>query len=66
MSKDADRVSLALQQLERLLRALEDLRENVLPRDPTLFATMAEAPLDDLDRLRKEVASYLQEAKSSA
>ena len=65
MSKDVDRVSLALQQLERLLRALEDLRENVLPRDPTLFATMAEAPLDDLDRLRKELAGYLQEAKSS-
>ncbi len=65
MSKDVDRVSLALQQLERLLRALEDLRENVLPRDPTLFATMAEAPLDDLDRLRKELAGYLLEAKSS-
>ena len=65
MSKDVDRVSLALQQLERLLRALEDLRENVLPRDPTLFATMAEAPLDDLDRLRKELSGYLQEAKSS-
>ena len=65
MSKDVDRVSLALQQLERLLRALEDLRENVLPRDPTLFATMAEAPLDDLERLRKELAGYLQDAKSS-
>jgi ribosomal 50S subunit-associated protein YjgA (DUF615 family) len=64
--KDVDRVSLALQQLERLLRALEDLRENVLPRDPTLFATMAEAPLDDLDHLRKELAGYLHETKSSA
>ena len=63
---DVDRVSLALQQLERLLRALEDLRENVLPRDPTLFATMAEAPLDDLERLRQELADFLQETKSSA
>ena len=66
MIKDVDRVSLALQQLERLLRALEDLRENVLPRDPALFATMAEAPLDDLDRLRKGVADFLHETKSSA
>ncbi|MEX1026474.1 MAG: hypothetical protein WD049_00480 [Candidatus Paceibacterota bacterium] len=66
MIKDVDRVSLALQQLERLLRALEDLRENVLPRDPALFATMAEAPLDDLDRLRQELAGFLHETKSSA
>lgn len=64
--KDLDRVSVAPQQLERLLRALEDQRENVLPRDPALFATMAEAPFDDLDCLRKEVADFLRETKSSA
>lgn len=63
MIKDVDRVSLALQQLERLLRALEDLRENVLPRDPALFATMAEAPLDDLNRLRKELGGLLHGTK---
>ena len=50
-----------MEQLERILRALEDLRQNVLPKDPRLFATMAEAPLDDLQRLRSEVHEYVRE-----
>ena len=45
-----------MEQMERLFRALDDLKANVLPRNPELFATMAEGPLDDLDRLRKEVS----------
>ena len=47
--------------MRRLLWALADLKEQALPQDPKLFATMAEAPLEDLDRLRQEVESFLDQ-----
>jgi hypothetical protein len=34
---------------------------NVLPKNPALFASMAEAPLDDLKRLRNEINEYVGE-----
>lgn len=42
-----------------MLVALEDLRENVLSQNPELFASLAEGPLDNIARLRTEVADYL-------
>jgi len=47
--------------LERLIRALDDLRETVLPQNPQLFATMAEGPLDDLNRLREEIRDFVDD-----
>jgi hypothetical protein len=61
MIRDVRRLRASLEQLERLIRALEDLKQNVLPRDPKLFAALAEAPLDDLERLRAEVNGFVQE-----
>jgi hypothetical protein len=55
-----------MQQMERLIRALDDLKANVLSQNPELFATMAEAPLEDLDRLREEVSGYVHELKPTA
>ena len=52
--------------MERPLRALDDLKENVLPKDPALFAAMAEAPLDDLARLRSEIHGDAQELQATA
>ena len=46
---------------QHLLCALKDFKENVLPKDPALFASMAEAPLEDLDRLRQEVEGFLDQ-----
>lgn len=45
---------------------MDDLKANVLPPNPELFATMAEAPLEDLDRLRDEISGYVHELKPSA
>ena len=59
MIEDTNQLRVTLQQMRRLLWALADLKEQVLPQDPKLFATMAEAPLEDLDRLRQEVESFL-------
>jgi hypothetical protein len=66
MIRDMRRLSVTMEQLERIIRALEDLRQNVLPNDPTLFATMAEAPLDDLKCLRSEVHEYVREMNPNA
>ena len=66
MSLDFKHLRVTMQQMERLIRALDDLKNNVLPQDPKLFATMAEAPLEDLDRLRKEVNEFVHELEPTA
>ena len=66
MNRDLNRLRVTMEQMDRLIRALDDLKENVLPKDPTLFATMAEGPLDDLERLRKEVRKYVDELQPTA
>ena len=63
MIHDVEQLRVTMQQMERLIRAVEDLNETVLPTNPQLFATLAEAPLDDLGRLRKEINSYAEELK---
>jgi hypothetical protein len=45
MIDDANQLRVTLQQMQRLLWALADLKEQVLSQDPKLCATMAEAPL---------------------
>ena len=66
MIKNVDQLWVTMEQMERLIRALDGLKANVLPRNPELFATMAEAPLEDLDRLRDEISGYVHELKPSA
>ena len=66
MIKNFDQLRITMQQMERLIRALDDLKENVLPHNPELFATMAEAPLDDLGKLRLEITGFVHELKPSA
>jgi hypothetical protein len=61
MIEDSNQLRVTLQQMTRLLCALDDLKEQVLPKDPQLFAVMAEAPLEDLDRLRQEVEGFLDQ-----
>lgn len=63
MIEDMVRLRVTMEQMERLLLALDDLRVNVLPKDPKLFAAMAEAPLDDLQRLRGEIDGFVRELK---
>lgn len=65
-TETVDRLRVTMQQMEKLIRALDDLRDNVLPENPQLFATMAEAPLDDLSRLRAEVQACLSGLSSVA
>jgi hypothetical protein len=57
---DLNRIRVTAEQMGHLIRALEDLKQNVLPKDPKLFALMSEAPLDDLERLRTEIVELVQ------
>ena len=66
MIEDVNQLRVTMQQMQRLLWALADLKEQMLSQDPKLFATMAEAPLEDLDRLRQEVEGFLDQLKPVA
>jgi ribosomal 50S subunit-associated protein YjgA (DUF615 family) len=66
MIQEFDQLRITMLQMERLLAALEDLREQVLPKDAALFAAMAEGPLDDLQRLRGEVNDYLRDLQPAS
>jgi hypothetical protein len=66
MIENINQLRVAMQQMERVIRALDDLKANVLPQNPELFATMAEAPLEDLGRLREELSGFLQELEPTA
>ena len=61
MIEDPKQLRVTLEQMQRLLCALDDLKEEVLAKDPQLFAVMAEAPLEDLDRLRQEVQGFIDQ-----
>jgi hypothetical protein len=65
-AETVDRMKTTMQQMERVIRALDDLRDHVLPQNPQLFATLAEAPLDDLNRLRDEVHGFLHDLTPSS
>ena len=65
MISDEKRLEVTLQQMTHILRALDDVKQNVLPRNPQMFAVMAEGYVDQLARLREEVESYLAVTKSA-
>jgi hypothetical protein len=66
MTSEMNRILVTMTQMEHVLGALEDLQRKVLPVNPQLFAAMAEAPLDDLNRLRAELREYVSELATTA
>lgn len=66
MIQDVKQLKVTMEQMDRLLRALDNLRETVLPKNPQLFATMAEGPLDDLERLRQDMREFADELQPTA
>ena len=66
MNDDANRMQVSLEQIGLLIRAIEDLKENVLPKDPKLFAVLAEGPLDQMSRIRQEIDQYVGALKPTA
>jgi type II secretory pathway component PulJ len=59
MIANHEQLQQTIQQLERMYRALAELRCRVLPGDPQRFQLMAEGPLEEIRDLQKEIDSYL-------
>jgi len=66
MSENLLRTRVTIDRIQLTAGALKSLCDDMLEKNPKLFAVMAEAPIDDLDRMLKEVDGYLAEVKETA
>ena len=55
MSKETERLAQTIEMLELMNGALRHLRKEVLPKNPRMFALMAQGPLDEMRRLQAEI-----------
>ena len=55
MSKNAEQLAQTIEMLELMNDALRHLRTEVLPKNPRMFALMAEGPLDEMRRLQAQI-----------
>ena len=49
----------AIEQIQRLCRAIESLRVDILPKNPKNFAIMAEGPVDEIRKLQTDIDTYI-------
>jgi hypothetical protein len=49
----------AIEQIQRLYRALDSLRGDILPKNPKNFAIMAEGPVDEIRKLQADIDAYI-------
>jgi hypothetical protein len=49
----------AIEQIQRLCRALDSLRMDILPKNPKNFAIMAEGPVDEIRKLQADIDAYI-------
>ena len=55
MSQTTDRLAQSIEMLELMNDALRHLRTEVLPKNPRMFALLAEGPLEEMRRLQAEI-----------
>ena len=65
MSKEAERLAQTIEMLELMNEALRHLRTEVLPKNPRMFALMAEGPLDEMRRLQTQIEQLTGELSAS-
>ena len=53
------RLKTTVLQMSRVIRALEDLHETVLPRDPRMFAILSQGDMEMIARLCNELGELL-------
>lgn len=66
MSKETERLAQTIEMLELMNDALRHLREEVLPKNPRMFALMAEGPLDEMRRLQLQIEKLTAELAAPA
>lgn len=55
MTTEAARLAKTIEQLESMNDALRILRLEILPKNSRLFAVMAEGPLAEIEKLRRQI-----------
>ena len=60
MNHDAQRLAQSMIQLALMANALASLSKEVLPKNPRMFALMAEGPLEEIRRLHLEVCEQVE------
>jgi len=66
MSKEAERLAQTIEMLELMNQVLRHLRTEVLPKNPRMFALMAEGPLEEMRRLQTQIEQLTGELGASA
>ena len=61
MNKQSERLAQSIEMLELMNDALRHLRTEVLPKNPRMFALMAEGPLEEMRRLQGEIEQLTAE-----
>jgi prefoldin subunit 5 len=59
MITTAAQLQQAIEQIQRLCRALDSLRADILPKNPKNFAILAEGPVDEIRKLQTEIDAYI-------
>jgi hypothetical protein len=62
MNENILNAQFTIQQMKRLMTALDDVGQR-LPNNPKLYAFLSEAPIDDLQRMLRELDEYLEPLK---
>ena len=57
------RIQCTLEAMTKMIQVLEGLRNEGLEKNPQLFAVLAEAPLDELSRMKLEIDDHIQKLK---
>ena len=66
MSKESKRLAQTIEMLELMNQALRHLRTEVLPKNPRMFALMAEGPLEEMRRLQTEIEQLTSQVAAAA
>lgn len=56
----------ALEQIQGLCRAIDSLREDIFPKNPKNFATLAEGPVDEIRKLQADIDAYINRLEAVA
>jgi hypothetical protein len=58
MIENSKQFDVTLDYLGKFLDGLDKLQRTILPKNPQLYALMAESVMEDIRRLRKELQEY--------
>lgn len=59
------RVEVTIEQMGRVFGAVEGSKDEILPKNPKLFALLVEGYLEEFDRMRRELAHDLRELRKA-